>query len=56
MPLGICPLLSSDQGNGLQKITCMGAGCQFFYDEAEQCGLNEIVDYLDMMNTSLMMK
>jgi len=56
MTLRICPFLSSDHGNGLQKVECISTECQFFYDESEQCGLNEIIDYLDMMNTSLMMK
>ena len=56
MPSKICPFISNSQGTELNKIQCIGNECQFFYDEPEQCGLNEIVDYLDMMNTTLMMK
>ncbi|MFO8100747.1 MAG: hypothetical protein R6U37_01050 [Dehalococcoidia bacterium] len=52
----ICPLMSSDQGNGLQKVECIGDECQFYREDSEQCCLNDIVEYLDMMNTSLMMK
>ncbi len=56
MPAKICPFMSGDNGNGLRKVECIGTECQFFYEESEQCGLNEIIEYLDMMNTSLMMK
>ena len=56
MSLKVCPFLSSHQGSELQKVNCIGTECQSFVEEAEQCGLNEIVDYLDMMNTTLMMK
>ena len=52
----ICPFMSGDNGNGLRKVECIGPECQLYYDEAEQCALNEVVEYLDMMNTSLMMK
>ncbi len=48
----ICPIMSNDQA----KVQCLATECQFFVEDADQCGFNEVVEYLDMMNTTLMMK
>ena len=48
----ICPFMSGEQS----KVSCIKGECQLYVDDAEQCSVNEIVAYLDMMNTSLMMK
>ncbi len=56
MPSKVCPLMSSDQGNGLCKVYCLGAECQFYVEESEQCFVQEALDYLDIINTSLMIK
>ena len=52
MPEKVCPFMSDSQS----KVTCIKEECQFYVEDAGQCIANEIVEYLDNINTSLMMK
>lgn len=52
MPDKICPFMSNENA----KVTCLGAECQIFVEETGQCSINEFLEYLDNINTSLMMR